>query len=269
MPAELEFDLAHAGRFVRLNGAHNFRSLAGWRTEDGMRIAPGVLYRASSLHLLDDNDLAALASLAIAHVFDLRTQVEREAYRSRWPTDPTSKVWTGAEGSANADLSRLMTRPALTTPDLHTAMRRVYADFPQDLGAAISDVLETLASGDSASPALIHCAAGKDRTGFVSAMVMRALGVREQDVRADYLLTNASFAEAYAAFATGHGLDRLEAAVPGAAHAMLGAHMTYLDSANGVILDRWGSHDAYLREVAGLSPAIRERLRSRLLVPEG
>lgn len=269
MPAELAFDRERADRFVRLNGAHNFRGLAGWRTADGMEIAPGLLYRASSLHLLDDSDLAALAQLAIDHVFDLRTAVEREAYRSRWPADLASTVWTGAEGSANADLTQLMTRPALATADLHAAMVKVYADFPEDLGPALSAVLKALAFGENARATLIHCAAGKDRTGFVSAMVLRALGVREQDVRTDYLLTNATFEKAYATFASGHGLDRLEAAMPGAAHAMLGAHAVYLDSADSVIASRWGGHDAYLNEVAGLTPEVRALLRSRFLVPAG
>ena len=267
MPTDLDFDPALADRIVRLCGAHNFRRIAGWRTADGKRVAPGRLYRASSLHALEEEDLVTIASMSIGHIVDLRTASERELLPPRWPT-PVPQVWTGAESSANADLTRMMARDSVSLADFRDGMRKVYADFPEDLGDAVADLLATLLEIGDGEAVLVHCAAGKDRTGFVVAMVLRALGVREEDILDDYLLTNATFERAFAAFAAGHKLDRLEAAVPGASHAMLGAHADYLASADQSLIAHWGSMDAYLAEVGRLTPAARAHLRARFLVPE-
>lgn len=264
MTDTLEFPDACTGRILALEGAHNFRRIEGWRTADGRSVAAGRLYRASSLHALTDADLDALAPLRIAHVVDLRSRMERDAFPSRRAATAAT-VWTGAEGSANADLTRMMRLDNVGLDDFRGAMRKVYADFTDDLAEALSSLFSILMAMEDESAVLIHCAAGKDRTGFVTAMLLRALGVVEAEVRADYLLTNATYERAFAAFAGDHGLAELEAAVPGAAGAMLGAHAEYLASADEALLRRWGSFDRYLAAACGLDEGARAHLRDRFL----
>ncbi|WP_159979020.1 MULTISPECIES: tyrosine-protein phosphatase [unclassified Novosphingobium] len=264
MTDTLEFPRAHLDRILALEGAHNFRHVAGWRTGDGRTVAPGRLYRASSLHTLTDADHDKLAPLGIDLVVDLRSRMERDAFPSRWATRPGT-VWTGAEGSANADLTRMMRLDNVGLSDFRAAMRKVYADFTQDLAEALTSLFSALLAQGSEGAVLIHCAAGKDRTGFVTAMLLRALGVVEDDVSADYLLTNATYARAFAAFAGDHRLAELEAGIPGAAQVMLGAHTEYLASADAVLLERWGSFEHYLAAACGLDDRGRARLQALYL----
>ncbi|KMS56659.1 hypothetical protein V474_15530 [Novosphingobium barchaimii LL02] len=260
MTDTLDFPRAHLDRILTLEGAHNFRHVAGWRTVDGRTVAPGRLYRASSLHGLTDTDHDILAPLGIAHVVDLRSRAEREAFPSRWTTPPAT-VWTGAEGSANADLTRMMRLDNVGPSDVRAAMSKVYADFTQDLAEALTGLFSALLTQKAQGAVLIHCAAGKDRTGFVTAMLLRALGVIEDDVRADYLLTNATYDRAFGAFARHHRLAELDAGIPGAARLMLGAHAEYLTSADEALLERWGSFEHYLAAACGLNDTGRARLQ--------
>jgi protein-tyrosine phosphatase len=264
MTDTLEIPEAYLDRILGLEGAHNFRHIAGWRTGDGRTVTPGRLYRASSLHSLTNGDHMMLAPLGIEHVVDLRSRMERDAYPSRWGARPAT-VWAGAEGSANADLTRMMRLDNVGLTDFRAAMRKVYAEFTDELAEALGCLFDALLALEDEGAVLIHCAAGKDRTGFVTAMLLRALGVVEADVRADYLLTNATFERAFAAFAGDHRLAELEARMPGASGVMLGAHAEYLASADGAMLQRWGSFEHYLAAACGLDVGRRARLQAHYL----
>ncbi|MDE2596117.1 MAG: tyrosine-protein phosphatase [Sphingomonadales bacterium] len=257
------FDPAGTGLLLALDGCHNFRRVAGWRTRDGRTVRAGRLFRADGLGALSDADHRSLAALGLGHVFDLRASGEIAHAPSRWPGDWQLATWQGAESAAEADITRMMAREGLTAADFRAAMCGVYARFHDDLAAATAAAARALAEGDGS--VLIHCTAGKDRTGFVTAMVLNAAGVTEDDVLADYLLSNASLPSARIRFNVDGRLDGVEARAPGALDALVGVHAEYLQAAVAPMIAGFGSVDGWLAARAGIDTPLRERLRKRLL----
>jgi protein-tyrosine phosphatase len=250
---------------IPLDGSHNFRSVADWRARDGRRVTHGKLFRADGLDQLSDADQARLAGLGLSHVFDLRSLSEIERAPSRWPSGMAPRIWTGAESAAEADIMQLMQRDAATGRDFHAAMCQVYARFPNDLAKAFASVAATLLDDPDCDATLIHCAAGKDRTGFTVAMLLHAIGIERDDVMADYLLSNASFDVARERFDIDGRLSSLEARAPGAVAALVGVDADYLHAAEKRMEQDFGSIDNWLEQSAGLSAGRRDLLAARLL----
>ncbi|GGD84716.1 tyrosine-protein phosphatase [Croceicoccus mobilis] len=249
-------------RFVPLAGTHNFRRVEGWQTPQGARLRSGALLRSSGLEELTRGDTDRLDALGIARVIDLRSTGECAADPSNWHGAPPP-TWRGATCAAAANLATLIKGPPLTLDQLEGELMGVYAAFPIDLASALRAAFDALERDDGAL--LVHCAAGKDRTGFVIAMILRALGIREEDVVADYLMTNESFADACIRFQKRALLAGMEARTPGAVRLMLSASTSFLDRADRAIIAGWGGMDAYLEEVAGLGRDRRDAIRARLI----
>lgn len=246
-----------------LAGTHNFRAVSRWRTTDGKRLRSGLLYRSSGLEELTRVDVAVLAPLGLAKVVDLRSEHERVRLPSQWHDVPSPPTWSGAHCAAAADLAVLIQGPPLNLEELREALLNVYRSFPEDLGPALAEVFSTLLGGRGG--VLVHCAAGKDRTGFVVATTLRALGIREEDVLTDYFLTNQVFEDARSRYEERAHIAALEGHTPGATKVMLEARGEYLAAADTVIRGRWGSFENYLEAVTGLDRARREGLRALLL----
>ena len=123
-----------------------------------------------------------------------------------------------------------------------------------------------LALADSDGPVLIHCAAGKDRTGLLAALTHSLLGVSRDDVIADYLLTNVAVDLEGRAEGIAKKLTEMTGrpASHGAVVAFLGVEADYLDGAFGEIATRHGSVAAYLKQVLGVDAALGQRIRARL-----
>lgn len=258
------FDAASANLILPMDGCHNFRAVAGWQTPNGRRIAPGRLFRSDGLDRLSDADHARLRPLGIARVLDLRASPEIARSPSRWPEDARPQVWSGAESAAEADISGLMARDNLDAEEFRQAMLGVYGRFPDDLSEAVNRTAEAVLNS-GAEAVLIHCTAGKDRTGFVTATLLHAIGVGSGDVLADYILSNASFAVACQRFNSDGRLDSVEARAPGAVAALVGVHPEYLAASYRAMREDCGSIDAWLQERAGIDPAMRLALADRLL----
>jgi protein tyrosine/serine phosphatase len=135
-------------------------------------------------------------------------------------------------------------------PMLVAAMRLYFGQLAQD-----------------GSPSLIHCMAGKDRTGVAVAMLQRAVGVHYDDVMADYLLTNTA-GDVEARIAAGGRVveGRSGTLEPDALRVLMSVEPEYLDIAFATIVERYGSEDAYLTEALGADAEMRERLRDGLAV---
>lgn len=155
----------------------NFRDVAGLRTDDGRTVRPGVLYR-SEAPLPGDMPPDAVPSWPARTVIDLRSTQERDAAHP-------------LEG-ARTRVHRMPLGLALA-PDAslrHTRVRDLeppYVQLAVDAAARIAEIVTTVANGPA--PTLVHCAAGKDRTGIVVGILLRAIGVRRADVLADYRRT--------------------------------------------------------------------------------
>jgi protein-tyrosine phosphatase len=179
-----------------MEAIHNFRDFGGYQTQNGMRIKDGLLFRSGELSRATDADLDSLSSLGIKTIFDLRSEDER---RSRPDRVPVAKAFT---------FFNLPMRPII---DYHArSLRRLFSlmfgherriDYVAESHKAYREYaisylpqLKTLfqrISNPENLPVLIHCSAGKDRTGVVASLVQLVLGVSVGTAMDDYLKTNA------------------------------------------------------------------------------
>ncbi len=167
-------DLALArGRRIAVPGLFNFRDLGGYPTAAG-EIPWHRLYRSDALHQLNGRGVAALSQLGLRTIIDLRTHVEAEIAPS--PVDQLDVRHTHVS-ILGGDLQ-----------GLPLELDAVYAYVVHECGGAIADAIRPLCAA-RAFPALVHCSAGKDRTGIVIAMILDVLGVPGEFIAADYALS--------------------------------------------------------------------------------
>jgi protein-tyrosine phosphatase len=254
---------------ISLQGAPNFRDLGGYPTRDGRRVRRGRLFRSQSFARLTDQDLDAFHRVGIQLVCDLRSDGERARQPNRLPeafAGESLLVGIDADLRANGNPFWKMIEEDPTPEAARRAMTAIYADLPEAFAEVWPKLLDGLLERERL-PAVIHCAAGKDRTGFACAFLLLALDVPREEIYRDYLRTIDHFAPEPAA------LDLLESVaarrgvkLPLAAVLPLATvEKAFLDTAMGAVEKRYGSADNYLREVAGLDAPRRERLRELLL----
>ena len=173
-------------RVVCLTGTENFREVGGYPTEDGRRLRRGLIWRSARLDALTQEDAEILNTLGIRLVADLRRANERvESSPDRiWPGEDVRVVWwddlSAAAPSALADLQHSHGDGEVYRAAIH----RYYELMAEAHVHRLHDLYGAIADGDL--PVLIHCAAGKDRTGFAVALLLKLLGIRHDYVLADY-----------------------------------------------------------------------------------
>ena len=250
-------------RHVVLEGAHNFRDLGGYPTEDGRHVRWGLFYRADSLGDLTDADLDRIRTLGIKLVCDFRSSEEKAEEPDRLPADaPPERLELPIldESFSPAAFREKITSGQLGDTDLRQLLIEGNRLFATRYASRYAAMLERLT--DSASlPAVVHCTAGKDRTGFAAAVVLRVLGVPEQTVYEDFLLTNhytAAEIERTLWIIRFASLFRTD---PEQVRPVLGVERAYLEAAFDAIRESHGSFDAYRREALGLDDAETEAFR--------
>lgn len=252
-----------------LAASPNFRELGGLSAGD-RRVRQGVLYRSGALDELECADLAALRGLGIGLCFDLRSQGERQRHPSRWPAGSVPRILAIEVATDIRALDRGTMQYLIDHPDAKGAdrlMRAIYRNMPTSCAPVLRIVFDEVAALGAREATLIHCTAGKDRTGFVVAMVLQALGVAEADIQANYLESNYHYDAArddakIASLLEGMfdiSLDRV------AMQAITAARLEYFQAAYNAIRKDWGSIETYLEQCCGLSAMRRARLREALL----
>jgi len=250
-----------------LKGSSAFRDLGGTPTTDGHRVAAGRLFRADALTSLDADDRRAIDALGLRLVCDLRGGDERTRTPCLAWLDPAPRRMHLEVSSGLIEATAPWLMRLRRGPDVEAAeglMRTTYANLPRSAAPFIGQLFDALVEGEV--PALVHCTAGKDRTGFAIALVLTALGVDPHYVYEDYL--------------AGSGRDPLEAEQPSAhmLEALLSRPLEpdeaqrlhvvrpdYLDAAFDSIVRGWGDPLAYLEETTGLDARRRALLRRQLL----
>ncbi|MEU8471986.1 tyrosine-protein phosphatase [Streptomyces sp. NPDC029006] len=253
-----------------LAGVRNFRDVGGLPTTDGRRVRHGVLFRSGHLAHATEDDAAFLASLGLHTVFDFRNAADQrlEGADVELPgvrnvnlplSDPAdgAEFWTMVR---EGELDQL--RAILDDGKGAARMIASYRKIVRERTAEHSRVLHALA--DDSVPALMHCAAGKDRAGISIAVTLLALGVERDAIAADYLESNARHRR-YKVRRSGSADSAYTPEVMELLDPLFDARAEYLEAAFGSIEETWGDVDTYLRQGLGLSPETRERLRERLL----
>ncbi|WP_292067307.1 tyrosine-protein phosphatase [Brevundimonas sp. UBA7664] len=255
------------GRIHRFDALDNFRDYGDYATAAGRRIAPGRLFRSGHQARASDADLERLAALGIVTVVDLRRPSERRDQPSKRPPGFAGRVIESLHDDGGEAPHLTFLRTADLTPEsgrrFMTDIYRRLAFEPShlDLFARYFRVL-----GETDGPTLIHCAAGKDRTGLLAALTHHLLGVHPDDMAADYLLTNTAVDLERRAPGIACQLEARtgRAAAHDAVVAFLGVEPLYLETALAEIAARHGSVDGYLEQALGVDAALRDRIGGRL-----
>lgn len=252
-----------------LQGADNFRSLKDMPTRSGRRIGDHSLLRADQLHRLTADDWQTLQRLGLKTVCDLRSGGERERYPSCLPESGMQQLHLEVIGDVRADpriAAMLADNPV--AEGARGMMLEVYRRLPGMLAPRLSALFK-LFSEDSAS-VLIHCAAGKDRTGVAVMLLLHALGVAPEHIMADYLRSARRFSQldSERQEAMSNTVSRMvgQPVSESAIDAVLDARPEYLNAAYAVIEAEYGGLDCYLQRFSGLSNAGLQELRNTLLV---
>jgi protein-tyrosine phosphatase len=174
----IPFDAAN--RRLPLNGTFNVRDVGGYPTADGGTTRPRTLLRGDALHRLDDEARALLAALPLHTVLDLREEFEVRL-------SPDALDGTGCD-VRRVPVFRVSGNSFGVAPE---DLQSVYDSMVDRHGFALAEAVAALAA-PGALPALVHCSAGKDRTGMVTAIVLELAGVADEVIAEDYHLT-ASF----------------------------------------------------------------------------
>jgi protein-tyrosine phosphatase len=245
----------------------NLRDYGDYATAASGRVKAGHLFRSAHQASMSEADLAYLGGLNIGTVVDLRRTIERTKQPSRRPV--------GFDGVViQSDLDKLGEAPHITflkmgdlTPDSgRQFMMALYRDLPFAPAHIETFSAYFRALADSDRPVLIHCAAGKDRTGMLAALTHHILGVGHDDLMQDYLLTNLAVDLEGKAPSIARQLEKTTGRPVShdAVVAFLGVEPAYLDTAIAAIDDRYGSIDAYLDKALGVDAGVRDRIGQRL-----
>lgn len=240
-------------RHLSFDQLHNFRDLGGYPTADGRTVRWGLLFRSDSLGKLEGGDWERFLGLGIENVIDLRYPWEIEA-KGRVPGHPSFAYH-------NLSVEHRPYDQAALGPDVEPGpyLAERYLEVAHDGVAELRLALEVLAYQDG--PAVFHCASGKDRTGLLAAVVLTLLGVSEQDIVADFALTE---------LATDRLLDDWRAGHPGRTQVWPGygrAPAEVMSLFLAALAAKHGSVHAYAADLLGADSALVEALRVRLLEP--
>ncbi|HJQ47616.1 MAG TPA: tyrosine-protein phosphatase [Amycolatopsis sp.] len=172
-------------RHLSLPGTHNVRDIGGYPTASGGTTRWGTLLRADALHRLDEIGLAAFADLGVRTVIDLREAAERDAAPDAFPGPMPESRWLPVFDSRIPVGGQL-------------PLERIYQHMVEDFGGGLTAAVRELAR-PGALPAIVHCSAGKDRTGVVVALALSIAGVAPEVIAEDYALTSQYLGEEFLA----------------------------------------------------------------------
>jgi protein tyrosine/serine phosphatase len=189
-------------REVALDGAFNVRDAGGLPLGGGETIRRGLVYRSADLSRLSPAGAEQLRALGIRLVIDLRTARELEI-RGRFPFEDHGMTYRHRPLMRQS--STEVTPPAEIPPDV---LHRLYRAIATEGAPNVAQVVSWLGDED-ALPVVVHCVAGKDRTGMIMAVLLGLLGVADEDIAADYALSEAGLA-AYLAHAAQNDADLAE-----------------------------------------------------------
>ena len=253
-------------RVLKLDGVHNFRDYGGYAAAGGAQIKTGLLWRSAQHGDASSDDLQAIHALGITTVIDLRGPSERSAKPCLRHPDFAAQVLAHPEETAGLALHTEAADGVVTAPEARAAMVRLYEGIPfrENLVPMLRRYFDVLQRANG--PSLVHCVAGKDRTGFAVALAQHALGVSLDDIQADYLLTNqAGNIETRIAAGASQIRGRHGAISDDTIRTLMGVEADYLTTAFAQAAARHGSVDGYLEQVIGIDPAACDKLRGHYL----
>lgn len=249
MATGLEAQAPHFSRPIALEGASNFRDLGGYQGLDGRHLQWRKLYRSAHLAHLTQDDLNQLKALGVSRSADFRGLGESAHLAYNWP-QLSRHALTVEPTVVQRAQSMIEKGQDLTEGDTVELMHDTYRSFVNVYGQRFAEFFTLLQSSDE--PLVFHCTAGKDRTGWAAALLLTALGVDEEQIMDDYLLTNQLFRRPPASMLGQISEEALDA--------LWRVQPSYLMASVDTVRTQYDSLDRYLTQALGVDRAARERL---------
>ena len=256
-------------RVKTLEGVRNFRDFGGYASSYGGIVKPGLLFRSGHYGEATEADRQTLESFGIAFQVDLRRPDERERMVAKWPGESVRVLTDDRGREQDAPHHKFLQQVEADAEKADNWMNDYYkaAPFKSHHVALYSGWFEALANLGDSDAALVNCAAGKDRTGILCALTHHVLGVGEDDIFADYELTNTAAnvedriddARKYFNYHIGKNYSN-EVYKP-----FLGVRERYLRTALATIEAEVGSVDTYLTETLSVTGDMQDTMRARLI----
>jgi protein-tyrosine phosphatase len=252
--------VAAQDRVIALQGQRNFRDLGGYQTTDGRRVRMGVIFRSGELSHLTAADYQQLSQLRIHTVYDLRDQGER----TNQPTVWTAGAYLSLASSKPAPRAPLsaFANPQMDAGQARAVLSGFYRQMPTLYAPEYRVIFYELLEGNA--PLLVHCTAGKDRTGVASALILSALGVPRAVIVQDYELTNQLLDPSVVSSKTDFN-EQLHAMPSDVQKALMSADASYIEAAFQSMEAQYGSVDDYLSSQLGVGPEQIKTLQARYL----
>ena len=241
------------------DGCLNVRDLGGLPTTDGSETRFGSIVRADSVHLLSDEGRRALVDHGVRTVIDLRGDHEREDDPpAELPVEVVHVPFMEASDEEWDEIAEELEAAAAAAPDDATATRDVYLIFLERFADNVAESVRAVAQALGGG-VVIHCVGGKDRTGLLTAFLLHLAGVSDDEIAADYALSEERLLPRHQAWfdaaETDEELERLRRIAQTPAASMTGVFEE--------LERRYGSVEGYLRHV-GLTDEDLEQVRARL-----
>lgn len=246
-------------RAVSKTGIVNFRDLGGYVGYDNRQVKFGMLYRCAPVITKDEESLEALLCLHLKTILDLRSQ--EEALLAQDQTLPNcryvqiSAIQDDPTLHGNFDFKQLMQKQPLEA--LQAYMKQMYQKLPFK-NPAYQAMFDFMKQGEA--PLAFHCSAGKDRTGVAAYLILKALGVDEDTIMEDYLLSNAYRKEENEMICAKAGEDKRKLVM-----SLMEVQPSYLQAAIDAIKNQYDTFEAFLLQEYGITSSDLMILREQYL----
>lgn len=230
-----------AERHLPMAGGYNFRDLGGIKTKDGRYIKWGKLFRADELSGLTNDDVLYLSSIPITSIIDFRAVTEMKRAPDKLPTS-VKFSYPLSITPGNLSTEGIQANLLKTNIDIHMKqMNRILVSDPVCVNAfrKFFNIVQKRLS----APLIFHCSAGKDRTGMAAALLLFALGVSEEKIMDDYLMSKVFLADKY---------DVIIAKYP-RAESIFTVKKMFLKAGINQIKRDYGTIDYFLENVLGVN----------------
>lgn len=254
-----EYGKNEVEKVIRIKKVHNFRAVGNIKNTEGRTLKEGMLYRSAHLHQFKKKSFDELGKLGVSEIIDLRNSKEISEKPDHLPNGITYKKYSAFEdeGDQLSQARKLVLKGKVNASDADQRMIGFYREYvtenPQTIKTIITEIL------DSDKPILYHCTAGKDRTGIVTALILTILKFDKETIYNEYLLSNnfrKPLVEKRLRLA-----NNLHFLYPNMDLQVLEklswVEKRYLDAAFREIDKKYGSTDAYIQQVLGISEARR------------
>jgi protein-tyrosine phosphatase len=244
-------------RSLSIDGASNFRDFGGLKPHGRPSVIAGRLFRSAALAEVSQAGAQQIADIGIRTIIDLRGVKERAAAPCAFEGAPWVDIRsTPVEPSSAPRLRELLSKVHVTSDDVRNAMIENYRHYATEAAPSFGQAFNALAD-THASPLLIHCTAGKDRTGFVVAVLLDLLDVPREEILADYETTNSEWDRKSASGSASNLTDE-------AREALMRADAAYLEAAFDTIEKNHGGLADFVISITG-RPDIVDVMRGGLL----